>query len=191
MNAQILSVDPFRNKKSMGLIASLRRVVAVFIGILLVSGFSSPLRATLLCVDMVHIPIYLQGSDMDVRISIHPIPYVLNCGATESRFSAIAIPFIPSGDGFWKQPHDLNLTSLYRIGVSAAYAPEPNGGVLKNLVVTIDASTAVRPEGYPFTIDQVIDAVATCVKLAYPSRPAGEGILTVKVVQPKNDQPGK
>ncbi len=38
-------------------------------------------------------------------------------------------------------------------------------------VVTIDASKAKVPEGYPFTIAQVIDAVETCAKLMYPASP--------------------
>ena len=39
----------------------------------------------------------------------------------------------------------------------------------KDVLVTIDASKAAQPEGYPFSIEQVIDAVATCVKIMYLS----------------------
>ena len=54
------------------------------------------------------------------------------------------------------------------------------------MLVTIDASKAAQPEGYPFSVEQVIDAVATCVKIMYPDRPADEGALKISVRKAKS-----
>lgn len=53
------------------------------------------------------------------------------------------------------------------------------------MLVTVDASKAIQPEGYPFTIEQVIDAVVTCVKIMYPPRPADEGALEIVITRPE------
>ena len=53
------------------------------------------------------------------------------------------------------------------------------------MLVTIDASKAVVPDGYPFSVEQVIDAVITCVKLMYPPRPPDEGALHIAITQPQ------
>ena len=72
------------------------------------------------------------------------------------------MPFIPPTGGSWRA-HDINLASIYHIVVDGT---SDNG---KDVLVTIDASKAAQPEGYPFSIEQVIDAVATCVKIMYLS----------------------
>jgi hypothetical protein len=126
--------------------------------------------------------LYLHGSETDPRISIQSVPFSTFYADPEWRFSAIAKPFIPQTDGSW-QPHDVNLTSLYGLVVGGGY--KENG---KDILVTIDASKAAPPEGYPFTVDQVIDAVVTCVRLMYPPRPKDEGTLEIVVVRPKEKQ---
>ncbi len=129
--------------------------------------------------DSISLPLYLHGSDTDPRISIVAVPFATFYAEPEWHFSAIAKPFVPPTDGTWER-HDVNLVSQYGIQVSGDY--KENG---KDMLVTIDASKAVVPEGYPFTIEQVIDAASTCVKLAYPERPHEEGTLEIAIARPK------
>lgn len=53
------------------------------------------------------------------------------------------------------------------------------------MTITIDASSAKKPEGYPFTIEQVTDAVMTCVKLMTPIVPENERKMIIKVLPAK------
>lgn len=153
---------------------------AVFFVLLLsIAPFAS---GSLLRLDSVSLPLYLHGSESDPRITIESVPFTTFHADPEWRFSAIAKPFVPQTDGSWR-PHDVNLTSLYGLTVGGKY--KDNG---KDILVTIDASNAAPPEGYPFTVDQVIDAVVTCVKLMYPSRPPEEGTLQIFVTRPEKKQ---
>ncbi len=145
--------------------------------------------ASELRLDSVSMPLYLHGSDTDPRISIQQVPYVTYGADPEWRFPAIASPFRPpAGDP--KKTQDVNLASVYGIKVEGNYKEGAND---MDMVVTIDASKAAQPEGYPFTVEQVIEAVRTCVNLMYPPRPADEGALEimVKVPQKKAAPPKK
>jgi hypothetical protein len=133
---------------------------------------------TALRIDSVVLPLYLHGSDSDTVIKFERVPFVTFFNASEWCFGAMSKPFIPSTDGTWK-PHDVNLVSLYRIEVDGAYKDNN-----KDMLVKIDASKAVRPEGYPFTIEEVIDAVTTCVKTMSPPKPAEDGTLEITVIRP-------
>ncbi|HWB04951.1 MAG TPA: hypothetical protein VG796_18120 [Verrucomicrobiales bacterium] len=133
-------------------------------------------HASLLGMAMIKQPVYVHGSDTDVEIAIIDVPIVMLLTAPESTIGAIAQPFIPPATKAWKDPHDVNLTSRYGIKVSAVQETETS------MVVTVDAAKAKVPEGYPFTIDQVADAVSTCVKLMSPARPDRK--LTVKITPP-------
>jgi hypothetical protein len=144
----------------------------------LLLGFASVVSASQLRIDSVVQPLYLHGSESDSRISFQQVPFVTFHAAPEWAFAAISKAFVPPTDGTWK-PHDINLCSRYGIVVSGGFK-ENNTDVL----VTIDATKAVVPEGYPFTIEQVIDAVTTCVKTTYPPRPADEGTLEITVKRP-------
>ncbi len=136
-----------------------------------------PLQGSQLGLRSVKQPLYLHGSDESPGISITDVPFVTHYADPEWRFPAICQPFVPPTDGSWKTPHDVNLASLYGITVSGTYE---NGS--PDFAVTIDASKAKVPEGYPFTIAQVIDSVETCVKLMYPARPEQEGKLEIKTI---------
>jgi hypothetical protein len=140
--------------------------------------FAQMAPASVLRLESVSLPLYLHGAETDPRISIESVPMVTFHSDPEWRFSAISKAFVPPTDGSWR-PHDVNLASLYGIGVSGAYKAND-----KDVLVTIDASKAVAPEGYPFTTEQVIDAVVTCVKLMYPPRPADEGTLELVIKRP-------
>ena len=128
--------------------------------------------------DSISLPLYLHGSESDPQISIVPVPFVTFHADPEWNFSALSKPFVPPTDGTWK-PHDVNLASVYGIAVSGSYKDNN-----MDMVVTINASKAAAPEGYPFSVEQVIDAVVTCVKLAYPPRPADEGVLEIVITRP-------
>lgn len=83
---------------------------------------------------------------------------------------------------FRPTPHtapDINIASQYGIGVS--YEDVQVKDVF-HVTITIDASTAERPEGYPFTIEQVADAVVICVKMMTPIVPEDERKVTIKVL---------
>jgi hypothetical protein len=128
---------------------------------------------SILRIQSVVLPLYLHGAETDTEISFEAIQFVTAHSDPECRYSAIATPYIPPVVGDSK-PGDINMV------IEAAYA-EDN----KVIVVTIDATKAIRPEDYPFTIDEIIDAVTTCVKLATPPRPAEDGGLKINVKRPK------
>jgi hypothetical protein len=149
-----------------------------------------PATASLLGLTSVKQPTYLLGTDSDSIIRIVDVPFVTRWADPEWKFSAICRPFIPATDGSWKDPHDVNLASLYGIVVSGAYKQ----GTL-DMVVTIDASNAKVPPRYPFTVEQVVEAVTTCVKLMHPPRPEEDGKLYINVIptktKPNKTQQGK
>ncbi len=147
-------------------------------------GVAQVASATQLRIESVTQPLYLHGSDADRRVYFQTVPFVTFSSDPEWRFSAISAPFIPPSAGTW-HPQDVNLTSLYRITVSGTYKTEGN-----DILVKVDASKAVRPENYPFTLEQVIEAVVTCVKIMYPTRPPGEGNLEIVIIQPEQ-QPSR
>ena len=136
-----------------------------------------PLQGSQLSLRFVKQPLYLHGGDESPGIAITDVPFVSHYADPEWRFPAICQPFIPPTDGSWKTPHDVNLASLYGITVGGTYKKGSN-----HFTVTIDASKAKVPEGYPFTIAQVIDSVETCVKLMYPAKPEIEGKLEIVLV---------
>ena len=138
-----------------------------------------PLHASQLSLRSVKQPLYMH-SDEDPVIRISDVPIVSFYADPEWRFSAISKPFVPATDGGVKTPGDVNLISLYGVKITGTYA---KGN--QDMEVVIDASAARIPEGYPFTIAQVTDAAATCVKLMYPARPESEGKLLITVTPPK------
>lgn len=135
--------------------------------------------ASLLSLTSVKQATYLHGSDTDPQIHIIDVPFATSYADPEWRFTAISKPFIPPTDGSWQKPHDVNLASLYGIKVQGESPPDS-----QDLHVTIDATKAKVPEGYPFTLAQVIDSVTTCVKLMYPPKPEDDGKLVIKVLEP-------
>ena len=76
----------------------------------------------------------------------------------------------------------MNLASLYKIVVYGTYKKTENWEVSRDIEVTIDLSKAAVPKDYPFTLEQVTDAVITCIKLMYPPRPESEGKLEIKII---------
>jgi hypothetical protein len=141
--------------------------------------------ASELRIEVVTQPLYLHGSEAVPQITFQPVPLVTFHSDPEWRFAGISTPFVPPTDGSWK-PQDINLTSLYRITVNGTY--KENG---RDVLVTIDASKAKQPEDYPFTVEQVIDAVVTCVKTMFPPRPTEDGELEISITRPGKRAPVK
>lgn len=140
-----------------------------------------PTHATTLGLLTVKMPIYLYGADEDGGIQISDVP-VMSASSSEARYGAISHPFIPPCVSSWVKPVDINIASQYNIHVSMEEASTPGSS---HWIITVDASAAKRPEGYPFTIEQVTDAVVTCVKLMTPIVPEDERKVTIKVLPVK------
>ncbi len=92
-------------------------------------------------------PIYLHGSDTDARIQFADVTVATFSADPECLYDSIATPFVPPSSGQYKNPPDINLASCYGVKVFAT----PDG---HDLTVTINASSAKVPEGYPFTVEQ-------------------------------------
>jgi hypothetical protein len=139
--------------------------------------------ATELAMVIVKQPLYLHRSDSDVQIRIVDVPVAYSTSYPESYFAAIHLPFTPASNGSWKQPKDVNMASVYGIKVSASEGSTSSIPLWK---ITIDASAAKQPDGYPFTIEQVIDATMTCIKVMSPPKPESEHKITIDVVHRKS-----
>jgi hypothetical protein len=144
--------------------------------------FATLTSATELAMVIVKQPLYLHGSDSDVQIRIVDVPVAYSTSYPESYFAAIHLPFTPATNGSWKRPTDVNMASVYGIKISAS---EKSSNSVPEWKITIDASAAKQPDGYPFTIDQVIDATMTCIKVMCPPKPESEHKITIDVVRLK------
>jgi len=147
--------------------------------ILILVGSFLTLSASELTLRNVKQPLYLHGSDESPEIQITDVPIVSVYADPEWRFSAICKPFVPPSDGSWKNPADVNMASICGVKIGGTYKKNS-----PDLEVVIDATDAKVPEGYHFTIDQVVEACETCVRLMYPARPIGEGRMELKILAP-------
>lgn len=157
---------------------SMKKALAAF----LILSAISLVQATTLGLASIKLPLYLHGSDGDTQITFADVPFVSAWSAPEATFAAISRPFIPLSDDSWKEREDVNVVSVYGLRVSAA---DESTDSLSHWIITIDASAAKRPEGYPFTLEQVIDATTHCIKSMCPVRPEDEHKTTIKVVGQK------
>ncbi len=139
-------------------------------------------KATTLGLMTVKMPLYLHGSDGDSEIRVIDVPIMNASALPESRYSAITHSFVPISVSNWVKPENVNVAHEYGIRASMEEMYEAD---MTHWIITVDASAAKRPEGYPFTVEQVTDAVLTCVKLMTPTVPENERKVTIKVLQPK------
>ncbi len=139
-----------------------------------------PLSATSLQLSSVKQVVYLHGSDTEIEMTIMDIPFATAYSSPEWLFSAISSPFIPATDGSWRDPSDINLASIYGIKVSGTYK-ENN----KDVEAIIDLTNAKKPEGYPFSIEEVAEQVKKCVTLMYPYDPKIDSKLEIRVIKAK------
>ena len=94
------------------------------------------------------------------------VPCVTSSSSTfERQIGLLNSPYIPH-HGNWNIPSDANLITLYGLSVSGAYDPKSDPKNPK-LVITIDLTKAFRPDGYPFTVEEVVDKVKECVELNF------------------------
>jgi hypothetical protein len=137
----------------------------------------SRVQATTLGLGTLKLPVYLHGSDSDTYLQVIDVPFVAGGASPEWWVHALGLPFVPPSDQFWREKGDVNMVSRYGLSITCHV-----GNFDEDFVVTIDAAKAKVPEGYPFTIEQVVDSAATCVRLMYPDRPKTEGRLVIKII---------
>lgn len=149
---------------------------------ILLGSLAPRAAATSLALVTIKQPVYMH-TDGDAQISIVDTQAAIVSGVPEELFTAITWPHRPAAGGLSAEhaQQNINLASLYNITVSG------NGENPDETVVTIDASRARVPKTYPFTIEQVVDAVTTCVKLMHPARPDDEGKFTIRTILPGAD----
>lgn len=148
----------------------------------LTAAFCLDVGATSLSLLTVRMPLYLHGADSDARITIVEVP-VMNASSTNmAAFSAICHPFHPPSVSSWVKPRNVNIASEYGLEVSLDDSQKVNG--VWHWIITVDAAAARVPEGYPFTVEQVIDSVITCVRLTTPEVPPSERLVTIEVKRP-------
>lgn len=141
------------------------------------------LFATQKRLDSVTIPVYYHGSDTDPKIQNLTVPYAVYSSEPEWRGAAMSRPYIPPALEPNHQPGDVNLLSLYGVKVSADLVlDEAKRTSGPDVTVTIDASKAARPAGYPFSIEEVIEAARACVTVSIPE--ASRRRVSLKVIDP-------
>jgi len=88
--------------------------------------------------------------------------------------------YIPHHDGSWNSKQDVNLISVY--GFKLSYKQIEGS---KNYRLTIDASKAKAPEGYPFSVQQVLDRIKICAPLNFDSYNDSKLLIDVVGLQQK------
>lgn len=144
-----------------------------------------PAYATTLGLLTVKMPVYLHGADEDAVIQIMDIPVTNGSSTNEAKYGGICHAFVPPNLSSWVKPANINIAHEY--GIHAMMEERQENGT-HQWIITVDASSAQRPEGYPFTIEQVTDAVMTCARLMTPAVPEEERKVTFKLLPPKTSQ---
>ena len=105
-------------------------------------------------------PTCLPGNQVDTAIHLIDVPFVTLHADPEWRFTAISQLFVPPTDDSWNHSYDVNLASVYGLQVEGT-----GKGSGRDTEVVIDARKGKVPQGCPFSPEQVIGAVDTCVRL--------------------------
>ena len=140
-------------------------------------------HATQVTVQSVMMPVYLHGADEDEQIRIMSVPIITYNGNLEELCGNICRSFIPPSPRD-RIKNNVNVGFEYGIRVSMEYAREKG---LPNTII-INASAAKRPEGYPFTIEQVTESVTTCVKQMTDVVSENKNKVTIKVLPPPDSK---
>lgn len=118
-------------------------------------------QATTTSFIMIKMPVCLSDeSEKFPPIVILDVPVLRADGAPDHDFGHICDEYVPRSTVKWAEPGNVNIAAAYGIAITAEMPP---GG--KTLTLTIDASSAQKPEDSPHSIEQVMDAVEKCVKL--------------------------
>jgi hypothetical protein len=161
----------------------MRNLPLLFLILSAVSLFATQRR-----LDSVTIPVYYHGSDTDAKIENLSVPYAVYSSEPEWKGAALGRPYVPPALEANHQPGDVNLLSLYGIKISAdLVVDEAKRTSGPDVIVTLDASKAARPDGYPFSIAEVIEAARQCIPLNIPE--AGRRRVNVKVLEPSPAAP--
>ena len=142
------------------------------------AAHASELRLTFL-----HLPVYFH-SDTDPELTKLSVPFVTSYASPEAVLGAMSLPYRPHHDASWKTQEDINLISVY--GFQLAYAPILG---TKDYRLTIDASKAKAPKGYPFTVQDVLEKIKLCAPLNYNANKDSK--LVIEVVGPEQNLRGE
>ncbi len=129
--------------------------------LLLFSVLVSFTQATTTSFILVKMPVCLYSESNELPpIIILDVPVLRSHGAPDQDFGYICSEYLPPSAAKWAKPENVNIAATYGIIISAEMSPPD-----KTLTLTIDASSARKPEDSPHSIEQVMDAVEKCVKL--------------------------
>ena len=153
------------------------KLVALVLALSTIISWGSGTRWT-----KVHLPTHVLYVDEGPSGGMTEVPCVSSSTATFERQNGLLnSPYVPHHSN-WNVPADTNLITLYRFSVSGAYDVKSDPKNPK-LIITIDLTNALRPEGYPFTVDEVAEKVKECVKLNF-----NEATI---IVRPKSEKEGE
>ena len=142
------------------------------------AAHASQLRLTFL-----HLPVYFH-SDTDPELTKLTVPFVTSYASPEALLGAMSLPYRPHHDTSWKTQEDINLISVY--GFQLAYAPIPG---TKDYRLTIDTSKAKAPDGYPFSVQDVLEKIKLCAPKNYNANQ--ESKLVIDVAGPEQNLRGE
>ena len=132
------------------------------------SAHASELRLTFL-----HLPVYFH-SDTDPELTKLSVPFVTSYASPEALLGAMSLPYRPHHDESWKTREDINLISVY--GFKLSNAPIP---CTKDYRLIIDASGAKTPDGYPFSVQDVLEKIKLCAPQNYNANKDSKLIIEV------------
>ena len=116
----------------------------------------------------VDLPTHVLHVDEGDSGGVTKLPCVTSSSTSfERQIGLMNSPYIPHHTN-WNIPADVNLISLYGIKVSGVFDLK-NDPKSPKLIIVIDCAKSVRPEGYPYTVDEVVEKVKRCVKLNFHS----------------------
>ena len=109
----------------------------------------------------VQLPTHVLYVDEGPPGGITEVPCVTSASATfERTLSLMNSPYTPH-HLTWNHPSDVNLISLYGLKISGKYDTETNPDNPK-LHIVIDLTKSAKPEGYPFSVAEVVEKVSVC-----------------------------
>ena len=135
------------------------------LSILLLLLSCAVVSASALRLTSVYLPVYFHA-DTDVEILVTKVPFATSQAAPEARLSMLTSEYVPHHDSSWKKREDVNLITLYGLQITFSAADKSKG-----YKMVIDSSQAKVPEGYPFTVKQVVEAAKTCALKTYGEFP--------------------
>jgi hypothetical protein len=128
---------------------------------LLFSVLVSFAQATTTSFILVKMPVCLSDESEEFPpIIILDVPVLRASGGPDIDFGYICSEYLPPSKAKWSKPENVNIAASYGIFISAKMSSTD-----QTLTLTIDASSAKKPEDSPHSIEQVMDAVEKCVKL--------------------------